>query len=840
MKEARAVGRGQRDASSSFQNRSQGQPHLGTSTGARTEARPMFAINHRIARLPAILLAVALSSSPALAVSWVEQGPGPDLNGGTEGIPNNPVSGAVNAIAIDPTDADVIYAGTVNGGVWKTTNGTSASPAWTALTDKKLPAQSITSLAISPANHKWLFAGTGSTSADAFEGSPGFGVARSTNGGGGWKVIAASTFTGRAITSIVPTGLNGGKVVLAATLFDNGGVYRSTDKGDSFTRLSGDGVSGLPDQGVSNLVADPGNSARFYAAVPTKTGVGATGSEGVYTSTDGGQTWVPVNTGLTGLNTSLRILLSVHANSGLATNAVYAMVIGTSGHLQAVFRSGNFGGNWTSMSVPSPEIYPGAQGIIHGAIVADPSDPNIVFVAGDRQDNPSGFPNSNGCNTFSGSAFRGNAVGNVWENVVCSGANGTSPHADSRAMVFDASGNILHGCDGGFYKLANPNTPASRQWSSVNGNLRPSEIHSVAYDPLSGIVFGGTQDNGTAIQSAPGNQTWNVFQGGDGGNVAVDADQTAHPGTSLRYTSFQKLGSFTRSTFDAGNTFLGFSPVGLNITSGPLAGFNLLSIDPNIQFYNPYVLNAINPARMLIGTANIYESMNKGDSLANLGFTGFFITSLAYGSRLGGVDKPDVFYVGADAHVLHRVNVGDPIATLGAYPGSVVLSVVMDPQDYQNVFVLDDSNRVWASLDEGVTWNQLTANLGDLSSDTGAMEIFNPGGTKDRSILIVGGLGGAFQLKAPLTTTKPKWKKLSSKLPRVLVADLHYDYTNNVLVAGTLGRGAWTLTEAFAGGKNSAQAAQPAQASQVDAMDLSLRLPDLPLPAPPPAARLEP
>ena len=81
-----------------------------------------------IARMPAIPLAIALSSSPASAVSWIEQGPGPDLNGGTEGLTNNPVSGAINAVAIDPTNADVIYLGTVNGGVWKTINGTNASP----------------------------------------------------------------------------------------------------------------------------------------------------------------------------------------------------------------------------------------------------------------------------------------------------------------------------------------------------------------------------------------------------------------------------------------------------------------------------------------------------------------------------------------------------------------------------------------------------------------------------------------------------------------------------------------------------------------------------------------
>src|SRR5262245_21430300 len=425
----------------------------------RREETTMFVLESRfVVRMPAILLAVALSSSPAAAVSWVEQGPGPDLNGMTEGIVGGPVSGAINGIAVDPTNPDVIYVGTVNGGVWKTVDGNAASPTWEPLTDRKLPEQSIRSLAISPANPKWIFAGTGSTSAEAFEGSEGFGVARSTNGGKGWKVLAESTFEGRVIVSIVPTALDKGKVVLAATLFDNGGVYRSTDIGAHFTRLSGDGVSGLPDQGVSSLVADPGDPMRFYAAVPQKTGVGATGAEEVYTSTDGGVSWAPLNTGLAGLATSLRILLSVH--SSLSTNAVYAMVIDTSGHLQGVFRSENHGA-WVSMSLPPSDIFPGGQGILHGAIGADPSDPHVVFISGDTQSAP--FPNVNGCNAFSASVFRGTAFdsptpGATWDLRVCNGASGTSPHADARVMVFDASGSLLLGCDGGFYKLSNPNS----------------------------------------------------------------------------------------------------------------------------------------------------------------------------------------------------------------------------------------------------------------------------------------------------------------------------------------------------------------------------------------------
>src|SRR5438445_5915445 len=157
-------------------------------------------------------LSVVVDASAAPKI-WVEQGPGPTLDGQTEGLLNNPVSGAVNAIAVSPSDRDVVYVGTVNGGIWKTTNASADNPTWIPLTDRRLPALSINSLAISPVHPDTLFAGTGSTSSFGLLGSPGFGVARSTNGGKSWKVLASSTFTGRRINSILPSSLKKGEVV---------------------------------------------------------------------------------------------------------------------------------------------------------------------------------------------------------------------------------------------------------------------------------------------------------------------------------------------------------------------------------------------------------------------------------------------------------------------------------------------------------------------------------------------------------------------------------------------------------------------------------------------------
>ena len=616
-------------------------------------------VTHRRARRPWL---ERLESRIVLS-TWIEQGPGPILGGLVEGLPT--VTGAVEAIAADPHNADVVFVGAVNGGVWKTTNATAASPSWTPLTDLQLPGISINSLAISPVSPNTLFAGTGSVSSlNTFASNPGIGLARSTDGGSTWALLASDTLARQNIRSVVPTALDGGNVVLVATELiadpryklipgDAGGVYRSTDNGEHFTRISGGAGTGLPDQAVSDLVADPSNPSRFYTAVPAPLTSAPTGREGVYKSDDGGLTWAPVNTGLSGLNSSLRILMSVHNSSG--NDVVYADVIGRNGRLQGVFRTANLGANWASMGLPSIDIYPNRQGFIHGAIVADPRNPNVVFVSGDGDDNSGGVVET-------GVLVRGDASRqNPWTSLLGNDTNKTAPHPDSRVMVFDANGNILQGDDGGIYRLVHPDDKASRRWVDVNGNLATVEFHSVAYDPVSNIILGGTQDNGNAEQVGPGGTTWNDFQAeGDGGKVAVDADQTAHPGTSIRYSSYQFFHHFIRRTVDANNVVLSTDAIQLKIVAGTGKSKHLPEFDPGIGVYQQFVLNTIDPSRMLIGTTNLYESFDRGDSLTNLGSLGAFVggsdagqapvgRAMAYGGRLNGVAYPDVFYAGAGA-----------------------------------------------------------------------------------------------------------------------------------------------------------------------------------------------
>lgn len=82
------------------------------------------------------LLLTSDAHGQGLVGGWQAMGPGPASEGQVENItPDDQVVGAIHTVAAHPSDADVLYVGGTNAGVWKTTNATDASPNWNQLTD---------------------------------------------------------------------------------------------------------------------------------------------------------------------------------------------------------------------------------------------------------------------------------------------------------------------------------------------------------------------------------------------------------------------------------------------------------------------------------------------------------------------------------------------------------------------------------------------------------------------------------------------------------------------------------------------------------------------------------
>ena len=249
------------------------------------------------------------------------------------------IGGRVLAVAGVPGDATTFYFGAVAGGVWKTTDG---GATWQPLTDET-QISSVGALAVAASDPKVIYVGTGEA-APRGDMTYGDGVYKSIDAGKTWTHIGLVDT--RQIGALIVDPHNPDIVLVAAFGHAFGpnserGVFRTTDGGSTWKKV----LYKDENTGAIDVTFDPHDSSIVYAALwearrqPWNFSSGGPGS-GLYRSSDGGVSW----TRLTGNGLPAGLLGRIHVSVSPADpRRIYAMIEAKEGGL---YRSDDGGGGW--------------------------------------------------------------------------------------------------------------------------------------------------------------------------------------------------------------------------------------------------------------------------------------------------------------------------------------------------------------------------------------------------------------------------------------------------------------------------------------------------------------
>ncbi len=284
------------------------------------------------------------------------------------------MSGRISCLAVNPKDATTIFVGAAGGGVWRTTSsGGQVQPVFDDHT------QSIGAIAIAPSNTDVVYVGTGEPwTRNSI--SVGTGIYKSTNNGSDWKAIGLEDTERIADIAVHPDNADVLYVAALGHLWDGNeerGVFKSTDGGTSWEKV----LYIDEDTGAANLAMDPNNPDVLYAAMwshrrlPWTFDSGLHGKSGLYKTTDGGKTWNQLTNGLP--NEKLgRIGIEVAPSDG---NILYASVETGTNETKGMYRSEDAGASWKMIGKNQNT---GIRPFYFSALEIDPNNPDIVAKCG--------------------------------------------------------------------------------------------------------------------------------------------------------------------------------------------------------------------------------------------------------------------------------------------------------------------------------------------------------------------------------------------------------------------------------------------------------------------------
>jgi photosystem II stability/assembly factor-like uncharacterized protein len=398
-----------------------------------------------------------------------------------------PRGGRVTTVTGVPSQPTTFYMGVASGGLFRTTdNGRS----WLPVTDGQVPVASSGDVAVAPSDPSVIYYGTGSDGVRSNV-STGRGVYKTTDAGATWTFAGLYNTGQIGAVRIHPTDPNTVYVAANGDMFkanDERGVFKTTDGGRTWRK-----VLFLSDQvGAMDVELQPGNPNVVYAwmsRLERKPWTIISGSRegGFYKSTDAGETFTKIETGLPAELIGKGNIAVTAANP----NRLYALIEAKPGG--GMYRSDDAGVSWRALPSPAQMIQ---RPFYYTTLGADPTNADVVYGGAE------GF-------------WRSTDAGQSFERL------GT-PHGDNHDIwVSPNDGRILvQSNDGG----ANVSTDGGVSWSTQMNQVT-SEIYGVWLDdqfPYN--LYAAQQDNSTmivssragafdqdSIQNAPGCETGPVI-----------------------------------------------------------------------------------------------------------------------------------------------------------------------------------------------------------------------------------------------------------------------------------------------------------------------------------------
>ncbi len=589
---------------------------------------------------------------------------------------------------------------------------------WTTSTDE-LPSLSIGAVAVLPGNPDIVLIGTGEgTTAGA--GDDGVGILKSTDAGQTWNTtsLVKSLTQGHGFHIMEANPVTG--TIIAGA---NDGLYRSTDDGDTWTQI---GFGGH----YYDVKFHPTDSLTVYAAK----GFGASGNN-VKVSLNDGLTWAKLGTGYPASNTVGKTKIDISRSN---PNVIYANIVNSSNHQTlGIYRSDDAGATWNNV-YSSPNMT-NAQGWYNLSLAVDPNDPDVVIAGG-----VSLYRSTNAGSTFvkTGEGF---ILGNE-----------TDVHWDHHVAVYEpgSNANIWVGNDGGVWRSTND----GQTWSSRREGISTYQFYDIGVaqsDPL--FALGGAQDNGI-----PGHLTadqWFVS------NLLADGFVcNIHPNNPDRVYAEWQFGNHVKS-LDGGQTWLG-AMTGITGSGAWLA---------------PVAMDMNDPKQLFTSTsAGIFRTNNRMNQWTQVGNQ----TAIWIDASQASTDI--VWTVNASGPWV-SIDDGDSWAPAGPYgfATGAETKVAAHPTDGNTAFVTFSGYSATAKIamtnDQGATWTNVT---GDLPFQPVNTMIVDP---NDTDAWYIGTDVGVWTS----TNGGVNWTPYDTGLPNAVVTDLEIRTAYGKLAAGTYGRGLW-------------------------------------------------